>query len=104
MFEKIISRRSFVKDVALAGGALATGIGTIHAQRQKGGGKLHLACNQYPWTVFYARENRNFNEELDKGLGELAASRLDGYEPLANNPQEIDRLGPLLKKHGLEMR
>jgi inosose dehydratase len=104
MFEKIISRRSFVKDVALAGGALATGIGTIHAQRQKGGGKLHLACNQYPWTVFYARENRNFSEELDKGLGELAASRLDGYEPLANNPQEIDRLGPLLKKHGLEMR
>jgi len=29
---------------------------------------------------------------------------MDGYEPLANNPQEIDRLGPLLKKHGLEMR
>jgi inosose dehydratase len=104
MSEKIISRRSFVKNLALAGGALTAGIGTTHAQRQKSGGKLHLACNQYPWTVFYARENRNFNEELDKGLGELAASRLDGYEPLANNPQEIDQLGPLLKKHGLEMR
>jgi inosose dehydratase len=104
MSEKIISRRSFVRNLALAGGALATGIGTTRAQRQKTGGKLHLACNQYPWTVFYARENRNFNEELDKGLGELAASRLDGYEPLANNPQEIDQVGPLLKKHGLEMR
>ena len=103
MSEKIISRRSFARNLALAGGALATGIGTTHAQRQKGG-KLHLACNQYPWTVFYARENRNFNEELDKGLGELVASRLDGYEPLANNPQEIDQVGPLLKKHGLEMR
>ena len=104
MFENIISRRSFVGNLALAGGALAAGIGTAKAQQQKGGGKLHLACNQYPWTVFYARENRNFNQELDKGLGELAASRLDGYEPLANNPQEIDQVGPLLKKHGLEMR
>jgi inosose dehydratase len=54
--------------------------------------------------VFFRRENRNFNAELDAGLGELAASRLDGYEPGANNPQELDRLGPLLKKHGLEMR
>jgi len=54
--------------------------------------------------VFYQRENRNFNRELDKGLEEVAASGMDGFEPLANNPQEIDRLGPLLKKHGLEMR
>ncbi|MEK7996392.1 MAG: sugar phosphate isomerase/epimerase, partial [Planctomycetota bacterium] len=45
-----------------------------------------------------------FNADLDKGLGEVAASGMDGYEPLAGNPQEIDRLGPLLKKHGLEMR
>jgi len=29
---------------------------------------------------------------------------MDGYEPLANNPQELDRLGPLLKKHNLQMR
>ena len=71
---------------------------------QNRSGKLHLACNQYPWTVFYARDNRNFNQELDKGLSEVAASRFDGYEPLANNPQELDRLGPLLKKHGLEIR
>ena len=71
---------------------------------QNRSGKLHLACNQYPWTVFYARDNRDFNRELDKGLSEVAASRFDGYEPLANNPQELDRLGPLLKKHGLEIR
>lgn len=104
MFESTISRRNFVKNLALAGGALAVGVGTSQARQQKGAGKLHLACNQYPWTVFYARENRDFNKELDKGLGELAASRLDGYEPLANNPQEIEQVGPLLKKHGLEMR
>jgi inosose dehydratase len=104
MFEDTISRRSFVRNLALAGGVLVTGIGTAEAQRQKGGEKLHLACNQYPWTTFYGRENRDFNADLDKGLGELAASRLDGYEPLANNPQEIEQLRPLLRKHGLEMR
>ena len=103
MFENVISRRSFVRNVALAGGAMLTGIGTSQA-RQTDPGKLHLACNQYPWTTFYGRENRDFNADMDKGLGEVAASRMDGYEPLANNPQEIERLGPLLKKHGLEMR
>ncbi|MDP2897583.1 MAG: sugar phosphate isomerase/epimerase, partial [bacterium] len=40
----------------------------------------------------------------DSGLREVAASGMDGYEPLVSAPGEIDRLGPLLKKHGLEMR
>ena len=80
------------------------GAGSAGIAGQNRSGKLHLACNQYPWTVFYARDNRDFNKELDKGLSEVAASRFDGYEPLANNPEELDRLAPLLKKHGLEIR
>ena len=104
MSNNAISRRGFIKDLALAGGALAMGASSAGIAGQNRSGKLHLACNQYPWTVFYARDNRDFNQELDKGLSEVAASRFDGYEPLANNPQELDRLGPLLNKHGLEMR
>ena len=104
MFNEAISRRRFVKDLALAGGVLAMGASSGDSAGQNRSGRLHLACNQYPWTVFYARDNRDFNRELDKGLSEVASSRFDGYEPLANNPQELDRLGPLLKKHGLEMR
>ena len=104
MLNNAISRRGFIKDLALAGGALAMGASSATNAGQNRSGRLHLACNQYPWTVFYARDNRDFNQELDKGLSEVAASRFDGYEPLANNPQELDRLGPLLKKHGLEMR
>jgi inosose dehydratase len=99
-----ISRRKFVKDLALAGGAVLAGGGAAGAGDRSERGRLHVACNSYSWLVFFRRENRNFNAELDAGLGELAASRLDGYEPGANNPQELDRLGPLLKKHGLEMR
>jgi inosose dehydratase len=104
MFNQAISRRRFVKDLALAGGAIAMSANSARSFGQNRSGKLHLACNQYPWIVFYARDNRDFNQELDKGLSEVAASHFDGYEPLANNPQELDRLGPLLKKHGLEIR
>ena len=104
MLNKAISRRGFIKDLAIAGGAIAMGTNSATNAGPNRNGKLHLACNQYPWTVFYARDNRDFNQELDKGLSEVAASRFDGYEPLANNPQELDRLGPLLKKHGLEIR
>ncbi len=104
MSNDTISRRRFIKDLAMAGGAIVMGTQSVGAAQRRQAGKLHLACNQYPWTVFYQRENRNFNNDLDKGLSELAASGMDGYEPLANNPQEIDRLGPLLKKHGLQMR
>ena len=99
-----ITRRKFVKDLALATGAIVISAQSVSVAQRKRRNKLHLACNQYPWLVFYQRENRNFNKELDKGLGELAASGCDGYEPLVTNPKEIDRLGPLLQKHGLEMR
>jgi len=104
MFNHAISRRRFVKDLALAGAAVAMGTHSARSFGQNRSGKLHLACNQYPWTVFYARDNRNFNQELDRGLSEVATSHFDGYEPLANNPQELDQLGPLLEKHGLEIR
>jgi inosose dehydratase len=104
MLNKAISRRGFIKDLAIAGGAIAMGTNSATNAGPNRSGKLHLACNQYPWTVFYVRDNRDFNQELDKGLSEVAASRFDGYEPLANNPQELNRLGPLLKKHGLEIR
>jgi len=99
-----ITRRKFVHNLALAGGSVVMGAETLVAAERKRPSKLHLACNQYPWLVFYQRENRDFNKDLDNGLGELAASGMDGYEPLITNPQEIDRLGPLLTKHGLQMR
>jgi inosose dehydratase len=104
MLNNTISRRGFIKDLALTGGTMAISSNLIASAGQNHNSRLHLACNQYPWTVFYTRDKRDFNQELDKGLGEVTVSGFDGYEPGANNPQELDRLGPLLKKHGLEMR
>jgi inosose dehydratase len=54
--------------------------------------------------VFYQRDNRKFNANLDLGLHEVKKSGIQGYEPLATSPQDIDKLVPLLKKHELEMR
>jgi len=104
MSNNTITRRRFVRDLALAGGAVLAGGGAAGAGARSKRDKLHVACNSYSWLVFLRRENRNLNAELDAALGELTASRLDGYEPGANNPQELDRLGPLLKKHSIEMR
>ncbi len=95
------SRRGFLK-----GAALAAGLGAMPAVVGKAGGatggKLHIACNQYVWGVFYQREGKDFGASLDAGLAEVAASGIDGFEP--GGAEQIDRMTPLLKKHGLEMR
>jgi inosose dehydratase len=90
--------------MAVVGGAMMAGVGSPAGAEEKKRGKLHLACNQYPWLVFYQREGKDFNKLLDTGLGEVAASGMDGYEPLVTAPEQIDELAGLLKKHGLEMR
>ena len=97
------SRREFLRSAVLAGG-LAAAPGALGAVAKAGAGRLHVACNQYPWGVFYQREGRDFGALLDSGLGEVKASGLDGFEPGVGGLQQIEQMAPLLKKHGLEMR
>ena len=104
MLDDRVSRRGFLGQMAVVGGAMMAGVGSAAGVEEKKRGKLHLACNQYPWLVFYQREGKDFNKLLDTGLGEVAASGMDGYEPLVTAPAEIDTLAPLLKKHRLEIR
>jgi inosose dehydratase len=65
---------------------------------------LHVASNQFTWTTFYKREKREWEENLDASLAEVAKSGVKGFEPNARSPEQVRFLGPLLKKHGLEMR
>ena len=39
--------------------------------------RVHIACNQYAWSVFYRREGRDFNAQLDSGLAEFKACGLE---------------------------
>ena len=96
MLNHAMSRRGFLKSSVVAGAVLAGGMGSLSSAFGKESG-LHIATNQYPWLVFYGRENRDFNASLDAGLGEVAASGMMGYEPLANSSADIDRLGDLVE-------
>ncbi len=97
-------RRGFLaKAAAMTGGLIMTSR-FAEPRRTVGATRLHVACNSYTWQTFYARENRSFNASLDVGLGDVAQSGLDGFEPSINSPGDIDMLVPLLKKHRLEMR
>jgi len=98
---KLITRRSFCESAVIAGV-----IAVISNHRMKGTSlkSIHLACNEYTWSVFYNRENRRFLDNLDEGISEVARSGLDGFEPTLDTPEKVAEYVPYLKKHGLEMR
>jgi inosose dehydratase len=100
MANQVSSRREFLQDTMVAT-ALA---GVMAGAAEAGSGRLHVACNQYPWGTFYAREKKDFNGLLDAGLAEVKASGNDGFEPGVGGLEQIEPMLPLLKKHGLAMR
>ncbi len=104
MAQRQATRREFLSDAVVKTGALAVSPILLSSAARARSEGLHVACNSYSWSVFYGREGRDFNKALDTGLADVAASGLDGFEPGAGNPGEIDRLAPLLEKHKLQMR
>ena len=104
MSSDAFSRRGFLQTAAMMGGAALLAAQKAKPAAAAPPGKLHLACNQYPWQQFYRREDRNFAASLDAGLAEVAQSGMDGFEPGISSPQQVDEIAPLIKKHGLEMR
>jgi inosose dehydratase len=100
MANQVSSRREFLRDTMMATAVAGMMAGVAEA----GSGRLHVACNQYPWGTFYSREKKDFNALLDAGLAEVKASGNDGFEPGVGGLEQIEPMLPLLKKHGLEMR
>lgn len=66
--------------------------------------ELHVSCNLYTWYSYYNREGKNFYADLDAGLGQVAASGMDGIEPSLSSAAQAKEIGSLLGEHGLEMR
>jgi inosose dehydratase len=95
------SRRVFLEQTTLAAVGL---LAAPSAGRAAGKPRLHLATNAYSWHVFYQREGKNFGAAMSEGLKDVAASSLNGFEPGVGGAEEIRKLMPLLKQHGLEMR
>jgi inosose dehydratase len=93
-----ITRRGFVA------GAAAVSLSALAPAADRTDAKLHVSTNQYPWLTFFGREKKDWNRDVDASLKEVAATGVSGFEPLASSTGQIEQLGPLLKKHGLEMR
>lgn len=104
MSDRSLDRRGFLKTTSLAAGATILGARATPSASAGASATLHVASNVYPWLTFYRREDRNFNADLDAGLEAVASSGVDGFEPILNTAEDIDRLEPLLEKHGLQMR
>lgn len=99
-----MSGKNLTRRGLLQGAAAASLVASACAKALGAEGSLHVATNQYPWFTFYQRDGQDFSAALDEGLAKIASTGLDGYEPLATGPADVDNLAPLLKKHGLEMR
>ncbi|RPJ33670.1 MAG: sugar phosphate isomerase/epimerase [Planctomycetaceae bacterium] len=104
MANQVSSRREFLRDVVMTSGLAVMAPAPMSAVAWAGVEKLHVACNQYSWSVFYAREKKDFNASLDAGFADVSASGIDGFEPGVGGLAQIEQMAPVLKKHGLEMR
>ena len=95
-----ITRRRFIRGAAAA--ALAAPLAVRSARAAEA--KLHVACNHFCWINMYRRQQKDFNADLDAGFAEVKRSGMDGLEAMLGDPASAERVVPLLKKHGLEMR
>jgi inosose dehydratase len=62
-----------------------------------------IAANSYNWYTFYGRDNKNWGEDLDACMADFAKTGLKAYEPSFNAPEEVVKLGPVLKKYQIAM-
>lgn len=97
------SRRSFLGSVASVAAAATLMPSTVNAFGHQSKG-LHISCNSYPWITFYNRAGKEWMKDPDACMREYATTGLQGYEPGVTSVQEIQTLGPLLKKYAVEMR
>jgi len=94
-----MSRRGFLGRLSAVAVAAPAAARAAAASR-----RLHLACNQYTWSVYFARDGRRFDPVAPEIVREMAACGLDGLEPTADSPDAAGRIGRALRAGGLEMR
>lgn len=95
-----LNRRQFISSLAAAAGTAALP-GTSVAQSDKA--PFPVSCNQYSWITFYARDGKEWGKDPDACLAEFASTGIKAYEPAFNHVDEVPKLLPVLKKHGLAM-
>ncbi len=92
------SRRSFLGTLAGWAGTAALPASAFHSAAAS-----PISCNQYAWHTFFQREGRNWSADLDASLAEYRKSGLTAFEPSFSSVEDVRKLTPALKKHGLTM-
>ena len=95
-----VSRRRILR-AAVAGSAALVADWAAGGQETPPGAP-HIACNQYPWFMFFGRENRDFNAALDASVAEVARSGVEGFEPLIGSAAYVDTLVPSLNQRATQ--
>lgn len=54
--------------------------------------------------TFARRRGKNWGENLDQDISNVAKTGVQGFEPIGDSPKQIQELGAQLGKHNLEMR
>lgn len=98
------SRRRFLRHLALLGAGFPALASRTEVAAAAAPGAGTLSCNQYTWSVYFARDGRKFGENLGAHLREVAASGLGAFEPMASSPEQIAEMGRALRARELGMR
>lgn len=63
---------------------------------------MYVAAQAYPWTQMYKAAGRDLDHDTVFAICKSAG--YDGWEPIVDGPEDIDRIAPLLDRHGLLIR
>lgn len=96
------TRRQFLTTAATLAGAAAVAKSTPLLS-QASPNRMMISANQYNWITFYGRQGKTWMADPDACLAEYAQTGLTAFEPAFNTADEVTKLVPYLKKHGLSM-
>lgn len=94
-----MNRRNFV-------GILPSAAFLLMGSQSQGFGKiksLPISCSEYDWITFYERDGKNWGEDPDACLSEFSTSKIPGLELSLNNPDQLKKLIPYLKKYQIQL-
>jgi inosose dehydratase len=64
---------------------------------------LPISCSEYDWITFYERDEKNWGEDPDACFAEFSATNIPGLELSLNNPDQLKKLIPYLKKYQIQL-
>jgi len=96
------TRRKFIRQAVAAAGTLP--VLQSFPNNASPIAALKPACQAYTWFTYFARENKDWNKDLDTSFDHFAASRFDGFEASFEQVQQVHDLEPHLRNHNIWMK